>query len=168
MTANDFSTQAASWIARLCEQAAHPGVRASLRSWLSDAARPRAFPAIMSIRGSLDDDNFNTVAALYAYHPDHRQDAGSLGALCHKLSGENNTFEGRFRRLLLCSGEELRKRLRGIILAARSKGYPVDFLRLYKELCSWEHGYYGDQVRTQWASDYWTGSDIAVSQVSSV
>jgi CRISPR type I-E-associated protein CasB/Cse2 len=168
MSANDFSTQAASWIARLSEQASHPGVRASLRSWFSDAARPRAFPALMSILGSLDDDNFNTVAALYAYHPEHRQDAGSLGALCRKLSGENSTFEGRFRRLLLCTGYELRKHLRGIILAARSKDHPVNYLQLYLDLHSWEHGYYGDRVRTQWASDYWTGSDIAVSQVSSV
>lgn len=168
MTTNDFSAQAASWIARLREGVSHAGVRTALRCWLSDATRPRAFQAVMFIRGSLDDMSFNTVAALYAYHPEHRQDAGSLGMLCRKLSGEYNTFEGRFRRLLLCDGKELRKHLRGIILAACSKGHAVDYLRLYLDLCSWEHEYYGDKVRTQWAADFWTGADIAVSQLSSV
>ena len=163
MTTTDFSAQAASWITRLCEQASHPGVRASLRSWLSDAARPRAFPAIMSIRGSLADDDFSTVAALYAYHPDHRENAGSIGALCRKLSGENNTFEGRFKRLLFCNKEELRNNLRGIILAARSKGHAVDYLGLYRDLRSWENEYYGQEVRKRWASDFWAGADKAVS-----
>lgn len=162
MTTNDFSPQDA--LCRLRNVASHPGVRASLRSYFSDVARPRAFPALMAIVGSLEKDDFNTVAALYAYHPKHLKGAGSLGLLCCKLSVKNNTFEGRFRRLLLCNKKELRKHLRGIILAARSKGYAVDYLQLYKDLDYWEHPYRGDKVRIQWASDFWKRSDNAVSE----
>ena len=159
MSTSSFIEQATAHIERLRQRAADPGVRAALRHWLSEAARPRSFPALMRIRGTLKDEDFNTVAALYAYHPDHRANAGNFGALCSRLSGQNNSFEGRFRRLLLCDREELHKHLRGPILAARAKkNHPVDYQQLYLDLRSWDHEFYGDEVRKRWATDFWVGN----------
>ncbi len=39
----------------------------------------------MELRGTLDDEDFNTVAALYAYHPNHSDNAGTLGNLCRSF-----------------------------------------------------------------------------------
>jgi CRISPR type I-E-associated protein CasB/Cse2 len=155
MSNESFTEQATERLARLRKRCADPGFRAALRHWLSDAGRPRAYQALMDLRGTLDDEDFNTVAALYAYHPDHSDNGGTLGHLCRSLSAGLSTFEGRFKRLLLCDAEELRQRLQPVILAARAEGVPVDYRRLYLDLRSWDHDFYGDRVRKDWAQDFW-------------
>lgn len=155
MSNNSFKEQAAARLTRLRERCNDSGFRSALRHWLSDAARPRAYQALMELRGTLADENFNTVAALYAYHPQHSEDGGSLGLLCHELAAGFSTFEGRFKRLLLCDAEEIHRHLRPIILAARAKGIAVDYLQLYRDLSSWGHDFYGEKVRLAWAEDFW-------------
>jgi len=155
MSNESFTEQAAARLARLRERCADPGFRAALRHWLSDAGRPRAYQALMELRGTLDDEDFNTIAALYACHPDHSDNGGTLGLLCHRLSAGLSTFEGRFKRLLLCDAEELRQRLQPVILAARAKGISVNYEKLYLDMRSWTHDFYGDQVRKNWAQDFW-------------
>lgn len=155
MTSDDFTQQATTWLDRLRQRGTDPGLRAALRHWLSDAARPRAYPALIELRGSLDDEAFNTVAALYAWHPEDRRDGSGLGRLCRRLAAGLNSFEGRFKRLLLCNPEELRQHLQPVILAARAKGVPVDYLQLYLDLRSWSHDHYGEQVRQRWATEFW-------------
>lgn len=155
MSNESFTEQATERLARLRKRCADPGFRAALRHWLSDAGRPRAYQALMDLRGTLEDDDFNTVAALYAYHPDHSDKGGTLGHLCRTLASGLSTFEGRFKRLLLCDAEELRQRLQPVILAARAKGVPVDYHQLYLDLRSWDHDYYGDRARKVWAQDFW-------------
>ncbi|MBI2929446.1 MAG: type I-E CRISPR-associated protein Cse2/CasB [Verrucomicrobia bacterium] len=155
MKEESFAEQAAARLDRLRERCADPGFRAALRHWLSDAARPRAYQPLMELRGTLEDADFNTVAALYAYHPDNRNDAGGLGRLCQRLAVGFSTFEGRFKRLLLCDADELRQHLQPVILAARAKGIAVDYLQLYLDLRSWDHDYYGEQARQRWATEFW-------------
>lgn len=155
MKSDDFTQQATPWLDRLRQRGADPGFRAALRHWLSDAARPRAYPALIELRGTLDDEAFNTVAALYAWHPEDRRDGSGLGRLCRQLTAGLNTFEGRFKRLLLCKPEELHQHLQPVILAARAKGVPVDYRQLYLDLRSWSHDYYGEQVRQRWANEFW-------------
>jgi CRISPR type I-E-associated protein CasB/Cse2 len=155
MNRNAFTEQAAAWLDRLRQRGADPGFRAALRHWLSDAARPRAYPALLELRGSLDDEAFNTVAALYAWHPEDRRDGSGLGRLCRQLAAGLSTFEGRLKRLLLCDTEELRRHLQAVILAARAKGVPVDYLQLYLDVRSWPHDHYGEQVRQRWATEFW-------------
>jgi hypothetical protein len=111
MKTDAFNQQAAERLDRLRQRCVDPGFRAALRHWLSDAGRPRAYQALMELRGSLDDDDFNIVAALYAYHPEHRGDRAGVGRLCQRLSTGFSTFEGRFKRLLLCDADELREHL---------------------------------------------------------
>ncbi len=155
MTHNAFTEQAAARLDRLRERCADPGFRAALRHWLSDAARPRAYPALVELRGTLNDEAFNTVAALYAWHPENRRDGNGLGRVCQQLNAGLSTFEGRFKRLLLCDPGELHRHLRAVILAARAQGVPVDYLQLYLDLCSWSRDHYGEQVRQRWATEFW-------------
>jgi CRISPR type I-E-associated protein CasB/Cse2 len=161
MSNESFTEQATERLARLRQRCADPGCRAALRHWLSDAGRPRAYQALMDLRGTLDDEDFNTVAALYAYHPNHSDNGGTLGHVCRFLSAGLSTFEGRFKRLLLCDAGELRQRLQPVILAARAKGVAVDYRRLYLDLRSWDHDFYGDRVRRGWAQDFWAQPETA-------
>ena len=110
----------------------------------------------MELRGSLEDSDFNTVAALFAYHPMHHDNSGDVGKICRKLAVGFNTFEGRFKRLLLCDAEEIQEHLRPIILAARAKKVEVDYLQLYLDLRSWGHDFFGDEVRRRWAEGFWS------------
>jgi CRISPR type I-E-associated protein CasB/Cse2 len=101
----------------------------------------------MSIDGAAA--RIEAVAGLFAYHSDETQ-AGNLGTTCRHLATENNSFDGRFRRLLSCDREEICERLRPVILAAKAKGIPINYEELYADLCYW-----GDNVKARWAREYW-------------
>lgn len=170
MNTESFNQLAASWLDRLRERCEDPGFRASLRNWLSDSEkrRARAYPALMEVRGTLDDAAFNTVAALYAHHPEHQADDSSPGRLCQRLAADFNTFEGRFKRLLTCAAEELPQQLRAVIFAAHARGVPVDYLRLYLDLRSWSHEHFGEEVRKRWATEFWGPKETVIAQTGEV
>lgn len=161
MSTNTFTDQARQWIERLVELKADRGKLADLRCWFRDASRPRAFPTLIQLRGSLEDDAFNTVAALYAHHAEHREGTGDLGALLCMLAREHKTFEGRMRRLLCCDAEEVLNHLRPVVLVAKRESTPVDYLQLYLDLRSWGHDYWGDEVRKRWATAFWQAEQTA-------
>jgi CRISPR system Cascade subunit CasB len=155
MSTNTFTDQARQRIEGLVELKADRGKLADLRCWFRDASRPRAYPTLVQLRGSLEDDAYNTVAALYAYHAEHREGVGDLGALLRKLAQEHNTFEGRVRRLLCCDKEEVLNHLRPVVLAAKRESTPVDYLQLYLDLRDWGRDYWGNEVRKRWATAFW-------------
>ncbi len=127
------------------------GAMASLRCALVPARRHRAWPLLARI-GGIDDPVAKTVAALYAYHPDETS-TGNLGDTCRQLAGTHNSFDGRFRRLLMCDRDELCERLRPIVLAAKAKGFPVNYQTLIEDLCWW-----GERVRIRWAQAFWAAA----------
>jgi len=163
MKADAFKDQARQWIDQLVELKTNRGKLADLRCWFRDASKGRAYQTLIGLRGSLDDDAFNTVAALYAYHPEHREGAGNMGAILRRLAREHNTFEGRMRRLLCCDAEELLKHLRSVILAARRDGAALDYLELYLNLRSWGHDYWGEKARKDWATAFWQSDETEAS-----
>ena len=120
----------------------------NLRCALAPARRHRAWPLLARI-GGIDDPVAETIAGCYAYHPEEARD-GNLGDTCRALAGQHNSFDARFRRLLACDREELCERIRPVILAAKSKGIPVNYETLGADLLWW-----GDRVRTRWAQAYW-------------
>ena len=124
------------------------GAMADLRCALTPARRARAWPLLARI-GGIDRPIYETVAGLFAYHPDETS-RGNIGTTCHRLAGENTSFDGRFRRLLSCERDELCERLRPVVLAARAKGIPVNYEELFADLFYW-----GDQVKARWAREYW-------------
>ncbi len=124
------------------------GAMADLRCALSPAKLPRAWPLLARV-GGIGNPRIETIAGLFAYHPDETH-TGNLGTTCRRLAGENNSFDGRFRRLLSCDRDEICERLRPVILAAKAKGIPVDYEELFADLCYW-----GDNVKARWARQYW-------------
>jgi CRISPR type I-E-associated protein CasB/Cse2 len=124
------------------------GAMADLRSALNPARRARAWPLLARV-GGIGRPIFETVAGLFAYHPEETSE-GNIGTLCRLLAAENNSFDGRFRRLISCDRDEIYDRLRPVILAAKSKGITVNYQELFVDLCYW-----GDQVKSRWAREYW-------------
>jgi CRISPR system Cascade subunit CasB len=111
------------------------GAMADLRCALSPAQRARAWPLLARV-GGIDRPIYETVAGLFAYHPDETH-SGNIGTTCRRLAGENNSFDGRFRRLLSCERDEIGERLRPVILAARAKGILVNYEELFADLFYW-------------------------------
>jgi CRISPR system Cascade subunit CasB len=124
------------------------GAMAELRRALNPAQRHRAWPLLAGVDG-IGEPRIEAVAGLFAYHPDETHD-GNLGTTCRRLSGENNSFDARFRRLLVCDRDEICDRLRPVILAAKAKGIAVNYEKLLADLFFW-----GDRVQTDWARQYW-------------
>ena len=127
--------------------------RATAARWptcvaLNPAQRHRAWPLLARV-GGIDNPRIEAVAGLFAYHPDETP-GGNLGTTCRRLAGENNSFEARFHRLLACDRDEICDRLRPVILAAKAKGFPVNYEQLFLDLCYWS-----DRVKARWAQEYW-------------
>jgi CRISPR system Cascade subunit CasB len=124
------------------------GAMADLRCALNPARRARAWPLLARV-GGIGRPIHENVAGLFAYHPDETH-TGNIGTTCRRLAGENNSFDGRFRRLLSCDRDEIGERLRPVILTAKAKGIPVNYEELFADLCYW-----GDNVKARWAREYW-------------
>ena len=128
------------------------GAMADLRCALSPSRRARAWPLLARV-GGIDRPIYETVAGLFAYHSEETH-TGNIGTTCRRLAGENNSFDGRFRRLLSCERDEIGERLRPVILAAKPKGIPVNYEELFADLVYW-----GDNVKARWARQYWGVSE---------
>lgn len=124
------------------------GAMADLRRALNPVQRHRAWPLLARF-GGIDDPRYETVAGLFAYHPDETS-SGNLGTTCRRLSGDHNTFEGRFRRLLACDRNDICEHIRPVVLAARAKGIPVNYEQLFADLFYWS-----DAVKARWAAEFW-------------
>lgn len=130
------------------------GAMADLRCALSPspAKRARAWPLLAQVDG-IGDICKETVVGLFAYHPDET-DSGNLGTTCRRLAAGNNSFDGRFRRLLSCDRNEICERLRPVVLAAKAKGVRVNYEKLFVDLRYW-----GGSVKAHWAREYWGAAE---------
>jgi CRISPR system Cascade subunit CasB len=124
------------------------GAMAGLRCALSPSRLPRAWPLLARV-GGIGNWRIEAVAGLFAYHPEET-DKGNLGTTCRRLTPSYKSFDGRFRRLLSCDRDEIREWVRPVVVAAKAKGVRVNYEQLFVDLCYW-----GDEVRTCWAREYW-------------
>lgn len=154
MSNSTFNPQkaAAKFLAHLRGLKNDRGAMANLRGALKPAQRHRAWPLLAAV-GGIGRPIYETLAGLYAHHPDEMR-TGNLGSTCRRLSGEHNSFDGRFRRLLSWDREEIFERLAPLILAAKAKSVPVNYEQLFADLCHW-----GDKVKERWAREYWGGAE---------
>src|SRR4051794_20660048 len=80
------------------------GLASRLRGLLSDTTLHRGLPDLARIAGPsrISDPVYQTIAALYAMHPEERSE-GNFGHVCRTLAvGREDAFERRFRKLLAC------------------------------------------------------------------
>jgi CRISPR system Cascade subunit CasB len=124
------------------------GAMADLRCALSPTKIARAWPLLARV-GGIGNPRLETVAGLFAYHP-MVADNGNIGTTCRLLAANTTTFDNRFRRLLSCDRDEICERLRPVILAAKAKGIPVNYKKLFVDLHYWS-----DPVKASWAQEYW-------------
>ena len=75
---------------------------------------------------------------------------GCLGDTLARLKTDNNSFEGRFKRLLTCDRDEIAVRVAPIVRAAQAKGMSVNYTQLLSDLLWW-----GDIVKVEWAKAFW-------------
>jgi len=92
------------------------------------------------------------VASLFALHPCHNGEAGTLGKVCRQL-GDRESAEKRFVALLSSHRDELPDRLRHVISLAKSANLDVNYVGLLRALRSWDHP--NHWVQERWARDYW-------------
>jgi CRISPR system Cascade subunit CasB len=164
MSERTFDPQeaASAFLAHLRRLRDDRGALAKLRGALKPSLRHRAWPLLAAV-GGIGRPIHETVAGLYAYHPDETS-AGNLADTCRQLSGAHNSFDGRFRRLLSCDREELCARLAPVVLAAKAKGIPVNYHRLFCDLCYWS-----DHVKVEWARAFWgAGADTESATAETV
>jgi len=124
------------------------GAMADLRRALLPAQRHRAWPLLARF-GGIDRPVYETVAGLFGHHPQETFE-GNLGRTCRELSREHNSFEGRFKRLLSCDREDICRHVRSIVLAAAARNIPVNYERLFTDLCYWS-----GRVKSEWAKEFW-------------
>jgi CRISPR system Cascade subunit CasB len=85
-----------------------------------------------------------------------------LGRACQTLKrrrgAEGSSEEGierRFRAALASeTPEALAVHLRGLVTLLRSADVPLDYARLYRDLCSWPYPDRRERVCLSWARDY--------------
>ena len=131
------------------------GAMADMRCALSPAKLPRAWPLLEGV-GGIGNPRIETVAGLFAYHPDETG-TGNLGTTSRKLAEKHSSFDGRFQRLLSCGRDEICERVRPFVLASKAKGIPINYERLFADLCYW-----GQSVKARWAREYW-GAPVVVA-----
>ena len=158
-TQQDPREVAARVLAYLRQCKSDRGAMADLRCALNPAKLPRAWPLLARV-GGIGNPRIEVVAGLFAYHPDETE-AGNLGTTCLRLKGQNESFDARFRRLLVCDRDEICGRLRPVIFAAKAKEIRVNYEALLADLCYW-----GDRVKQRWAREYWGTPDADESTPS--
>lgn len=126
------------------------GALANLRGALTEARRPNAWPLLAGFGPAIGNPAFETVAALWASAPELACDTGNMGNTLAGLKTDNNSFEGRFKRLLTCDHEEIVARVATVALAAQAKGHRIHYAQLLSDLLWW-----GDRVKVRWARAFW-------------
>ncbi|XXX78029.1 type I-E CRISPR-associated protein Cse2/CasB [Sorangium sp. So ce134] len=150
------------------------GALAALRRSLQDrtgmaaAACPYVVPSLPPSEDLYRDRAFFLVGALFALHPDPGGEGVSLGDAFRAINadqegpgtGDNESLRRRFVALLDADAEDLPNHLRHAVSLARSKGKPLDWDRLLRDVLEWR----GESRRVQrrLAREFWNGRQDAL------
>lgn len=143
------------------------GALAALRRSLQDrtgmaaAACPHVDPWLPRSEDAYRDRAFFLVGALFALHPDPGGEGTGLGRAFRAINadqegpgaGDNESLRQRFVALLDADAEDLPAHLRHAVSLARSKGKPLDWDRLLRDVLAWR----GESRRVQrrLAREFW-------------
>jgi CRISPR type I-E-associated protein CasB/Cse2 len=150
MTTRKQHTRAVEFLKYLQRHKNDRGALANLRAALSETRRANAWPLLGGFPSAIGDRRFEIVAALWASDPESGATSGNLGSSLASMSGEHNSFESRFKRLLACDKDEIADRVVPIVRAAQAKGIRVNYTQLLADLLWWN-----EQVKVAWANAFW-------------
>ena len=141
-------------------------LRADLRDHPSD--RYRAGKHVVPFLGDEENPNdkwYYLVGALFALHPSHSDSAGNFGASLKKLRAESSdSLDARVLALLDADRTDVARHLRGLVGQLASKGIPVNYRVLLRNLCFWDRP--DRSVQRDWARDYYRASQTAVAKAT--
>jgi CRISPR system Cascade subunit CasB len=149
------------------------GALATLRRTLIDSGRDfRAYTvvgAFLPAHGSQARiDTFVLVAGLYALHPMHHDDGTSIGTALRRLrsaiTGGESSLDLLVAALLDAEEEDVRSRIRHVVLRLASAEIPLDYAQLLRDLQRWSHP--RRFIQKRWARDYWAPERDADRQPS--
>ena len=149
-----------SLIEQLIRRKEDRGLMASLRCFLVESKRQRAWPALNRLNVRIDDVDAGTVAALFATHSEVAA-VGNMGDHCRtleKLRNEKRTddakltpTERRFQHLLAANRSEIHERVGALIRMAKQQGVAINYEQLLIDLRYWN-----ERTRNDWATHFWT------------
>jgi CRISPR system Cascade subunit CasB len=90
---------------------------------------------------------------------------GALAAARRISGGSEEAIERRFRAALGADTiDALAVHLRSLVTLLRGADIPLDYARLYRDLCAWRHLESRQRVALRWARDFFNTPDNADSQ----
>lgn len=151
---------------------ARPEALAALRRGIGRSLgdSPESWPYVLEVSGSQTwrEPAAHLTLGLFALHH-QSQSPGSmskegwgLGQSCRRLRQQRGRegaseqgIERRFRAALASETlEALAVHLRGLVTLMRGAGVPLDYVRLYRDLCSWPYPDRRERICLSWARDY--------------
>ncbi|MCU0848441.1 MAG: type I-E CRISPR-associated protein Cse2/CasB [Spirochaetes bacterium] len=150
------------------------GLMADLRCALVESKRFRAYPHLGYFGGIGDEHEARvkqTVAGLFASHPEPTL-KGNIGSLCFQLCSDDErnelrkvdskpgTMAKRLQYLIASNRDEICERVKRIVLRAKAEGLPVNYVLLESDLIYW-----GDNVKTRWATSFWASGAEVVDEI---
>ncbi len=121
-----------------------------------------------------NDQWYYLIATLFGMHPRHKDpivheknggrwtEVWTVGRAFRELKKKSDNMEARFIALLNAHPEDVGTHLRHIASLLKNNDVPLDWCRLFKDLCNWDHP---DRfVQLQWARDFYaeTSNDDAM------
>ncbi|MCC7373381.1 MAG: type I-E CRISPR-associated protein Cse2/CasB [Verrucomicrobiales bacterium] len=148
------------------------GVLATLRAWSRSASQYRAYGTLADLfnragigADGLDDPIWTAIPTLYAWHQRHDLTiGGGFGKTLGLHAGaKRKSFDAHFRRLLACEKIEdligLLPRYVRRVGRPETKGTPIDFVLLYRDLRRWSQSPESARaVKVRWAGEYYAES----------
>jgi len=108
-----------------------------------------------------------TIAGLFAYHPNNTDKEENFGNLCRQLldddeikkmrEGESGPISKHFQYVLAADGEEIFARVSRIVRRAKRSDspLPVNYQQLLNDLTDW-NSYKKEWIKTDWGKSFWT------------
>lgn len=103
-----------------------------------------------------DHQSYFLVGALFALHPEAGPRGATFGAAFRRVwteSDRSDSVAKRFTGLLAADADDVGGHLRHAVSLAKSRGVPVDYHRLHRDLHYWDHP--KRFVQLDWARDFW-------------
>lgn len=112
---------------------------------------PEMYPYVFMFSPKREhESSFFLVGSLFGFHPSHseRSLGYALGAL--RVKSDSDGIEKRFERLMHADRKELPVLLRHVFAMLKSNKISLNYHRLLNDVI-----YFGENVKKQWARDFW-------------